>query len=96
MIKKIKILFRGRVLLVILMVKKFLEHFTKKNCKKQIKNSLELKTKSREKMIKYMVSGKVMIIHVIVGLIKKMLLYKMSYFSEPYTSICPIIQQSLT
>ena len=74
-IKKFKILVRGRMLLVILMVKKFLEHFTKKNCKKQIKNSLELKKKSKEKMIKYMLSGKVIIIHLIVGLIKKRYCY---------------------
>ena len=32
-----------RMLLVILKVKKLLERFTKKNCKKQIKESLELK-----------------------------------------------------
>ena len=32
-----------------------------------------------------MPSGKVMIIYLIVGLIKKILLYKMSYFPEPYT-----------
>ena len=31
------------MLLVILKAMKFLERFTKKNCKKQIKNSLELK-----------------------------------------------------
>ena len=31
------------MLLVILTVKKFLERFTKNNCKKQIKKSLELK-----------------------------------------------------
>ena len=38
-----KILFRGHMLLVILKAKKLLERFTKKNCKKQIKKSLELK-----------------------------------------------------
>ena len=31
-----------------------------------------------------MLSGKVMIIHVIIGLLKKTLLYKISYFPEPY------------
>ena len=36
------------MLLVILNAKKFMEHFTKKNCKKQIKKSLELKN-NREK-----------------------------------------------
>ena len=37
------------MLLVILKVKKLLEHFTKKNSKKQIKNSLELKKKRKKK-----------------------------------------------
>ena len=32
-----------------------------------------------------MLNGKIMIIHLIVGLMKKILLYKMSYFLEPYT-----------
>ena len=41
--RKLKILFRGHMLLIILMVKKLMEYFTKKNCKKQIKKSLELK-----------------------------------------------------
>ena len=34
-----------------------------------------------------MSNGKVMIIYLISGLIKKILLYKMSYFSESYTHI---------
>ena len=42
-IKKLKILFRGYMLLVILTEKKLLEGSTKTNCKKQIKNNLELK-----------------------------------------------------
>ena len=32
-----------------------------------------------------MPNGKAIITHVLVGLIKKILLYKMSYFPEPYT-----------
>ena len=32
-----------------------------------------------------MSNGKVMMIYLSVGLIKKILLYKMSYFPEPYT-----------
>ena len=36
------------MLLVILVVKKLLERFTKKNCKKQIKKSLELKVIKRK------------------------------------------------
>ena len=51
-----------------------------------------------------MLSGKVMIIHLKVGLIKKILLSKISYFSELYThvknkkkvnSVCLIMQQNL-
>ena len=42
-IKKVKKLFRGHMLLVILKQKKLFERFTKKNCRKQIKNRLELK-----------------------------------------------------
>ena len=38
---KLKILFLGLMLLVTSMVKKFLEVFTKKNCKKLIKRNLE-------------------------------------------------------
>ena len=43
LLQKLKILFRGHMLLVILKAKNLLEHFTKKNCKKQIKKSLEFK-----------------------------------------------------
>ena len=53
------------------MVKKLPEHFMKKNCKKQIKKNLELKKYSKEKVIKYMLNGKDMIIHLIAGLIVK-------------------------
>ena len=42
-IKKVKKLFRGHMLLVILKQKKLFERFTKKNCRKKIKNRLELK-----------------------------------------------------
>ena len=42
-LKKLKTLCRGDMLLVILKAKNLLERFTKKNCKKQIKKSLELK-----------------------------------------------------
>ena len=42
-IQKVKTLCHGHILLVILKAKKLLEHFTKKNSKKQIKKSLELK-----------------------------------------------------
>ena len=49
------------------MAKKLLERFTKMNCKKQIKKSLELKNYSREKVINCMLNGKVMIIRLIAG-----------------------------
>ena len=38
---KIKNMFHGHMLLMILMVKKLLAHFMKKNCKKQIKMNVE-------------------------------------------------------
>ena len=56
---------------MILMVKKLLEHFMKKNYKRLIKKNLELKKYLRKKMINYMLNRKVTIIHLIVGLIKK-------------------------
>ena len=42
-LQKLKTLFREHMLLLILMEKKLLERFTKKNFKKQIKKSLEFK-----------------------------------------------------
>ena len=69
--KKLKILFRGHMLFVILKVNESLERFTKKNRKKQVKKSLGLKKQSRQKVINYMLNGKAMTILLIVGLIKK-------------------------
>ena len=43
LLKKLKIMFRGHILLAILTKKKLSERFTKKNLKKQIKKNLELK-----------------------------------------------------
>ena len=43
----------------------------KKNCKRQIKKNSELKKRLDENEINFMGSGKVMIIHLIVGLIKE-------------------------
>ena len=45
----LKTLFRGYMLLVILKEKKFLERFTEKNCKKQIRKRLALKTVIKKK-----------------------------------------------
>ena len=42
-LKALKVLFHGHMILVILMVKKLSKSFTKKNCKKQFKQRLELK-----------------------------------------------------
>ena len=42
-LKELKTLCRGHILSVILKANKFLEHFKKNDCKKQIKKSLELK-----------------------------------------------------
>ena len=43
LLQTLRILLRGHILLVILKVKKLPKRFTKNNCKKQIKKSLELK-----------------------------------------------------
>ena len=42
--------------------KEILERFKKKNCKKQIKKSLELKMKSNEELINYILNAKATII----------------------------------
>ena len=75
LLEKLKILCHGHMLLVILMVKKLLAHFMKKNYKLQINKNIELKKYLKEKVINYMLNGKVIKIHSIVGLIKK-ILYK--------------------
>ena len=67
MIKKVKILCRGHILRVILTGKKLLRRFTKTNCKKHITKNLKLNNKSREKAINYVLNGKVIIVHLIVG-----------------------------
>ena len=63
------------------MKKKFLE----KELQKTKKQSLELKKYLREKAINNISNGKNMIIHLTVGLTKKISSYKKRYFSEPYT-----------
>ena len=71
MIKKVKNTVPGYMLLAILMVKKLLERFTKKNCKNQIKKGLKFKKQSKKKVIKYMLNGKGTLILLTVGLINK-------------------------
>ena len=56
------------MLLVILKVKKFLEHFTKKTQQKT--NQKEFRVEKVIKRKSDMLNGKVMIIHLIVGYIK--------------------------
>ena len=48
-----------------------LERFTKRNCNKQIKKSLDLKKELKEKAINYVLNGKATIILLTVGLIKR-------------------------
>ena len=50
---------------------KIVETFHKNELQNQIKKNLELKKQSIEKVINYMLNGKVMIICLIVGQIKK-------------------------
>ena len=70
-LKKLKILFHGNISLLISMVKKLLETFINKTCKKQINKDLRQKKSLKEKEMDYMSNGKEMIIHLIAGLIKK-------------------------
>ena len=53
------------------MVKKSLKHFMKKNYRRLIKKNLGLKRCLEEKEVNYMLNGKVMIIHLTAGVIKK-------------------------
>ena len=61
------------------------EKFLEKELQKTKEQSLELKKYLREKAINNISNGKNMIIHLIVGLTKKISSYKKRYFSEPYT-----------
>ena len=70
---KLKIQFHGLMLLMILMMKKLLEVFMKKNRKRLIKKNLEKKKYLREKVINCTLDGKGTTIHLTVGLIKKTL-----------------------
>ena len=53
------------------MEKKLLEGFTNKNCKTQMKKSLELKKSSGEKVIDYMLNERIKITLSTIRLIKK-------------------------
>ena len=62
-------------------MKKLLEVFKKKNCKKLVKKNSEKEKYSKEKVINCMSNEKDMIIHLIVGLIKKILFKNESILS---------------
>ena len=57
-LKKLNVLCHGHILLMILTGKNLLKPFTKKNSKKRIKEILELKNQSKEKLINFMLNGK--------------------------------------
>ena len=56
--------------------------FYEKELQKINQMRLELKKYLRETVINYMLNEKVMIIHLIIGQIRKILLYEMSYFQD--------------
>ena len=70
-LKKIKILCHGDMLLVILMVNKLLEQFTKRIPKTYSKRLQSCKSNKEQKSVNYMLHGKSMIVLLIVVLIKK-------------------------
>ena len=82
MIKKVKNTVPCTYFISDLNVNKFIGTFYEKYLQKT--NQKDLKKQSRKKLINYMSNGKAMIILLIVGLTKKALLYKMSYYPEPY------------
>ena len=66
------------------MVIKLLELFVRKNCRRQIKQNLEQEKELKEKEISYMLNRKIIIIHSLVGLIKKRLYKMIQYFPKLY------------
>ena len=58
-----------------------LEHFAKKDCKKQIKQSLELNKRIKQ-VTNFMLNEKVKLIHIIPGQIKNISLYKTSHLQN--------------
>ena len=72
-LKKLKILFHGHILLVIYYSEKIIRTFYEKELQKTNQKEFRIEKKLRRKVINYMSNGKDMIIHLIAGLIKKML-----------------------
>ena len=77
------------MLLMISILKKLLDYFMKKNYKRLISKNLEQKKLLKEKKINYMSNAKVMIVHLVAGVIKKIscdsIVQKISqYFSKQY------------
>ena len=71
------------------MVKKLLEIFTKKNCKKEINKYSEQKKYLKEKVVNCMSNRKDVIVVLRVGLIKKTLL------KRPFLSHLEVLEESL-
>ena len=70
------------MLLVIITLKKYCNILWKVIAKNESTENLEWNSNFRDKAKNYISNEKVMVIYLIVGLIKKMLLYKMSYFPK--------------
>ena len=71
LLKMLKTLWRGHLLLVTLKAEKLLEHFNKKELQKTNQTEFRVEKWWKEKAINYMLNGKATIILLTVGLIKK-------------------------
>ena len=69
--KILKILYCVHMLLMIITVNKILERFTKKIWKRQIKQSFRVEEVIQKKVVIYLSSEKITIIHLTTGLIKR-------------------------
>ena len=75
-LQKLKIFLRGHNVLDDLNGKKIVGSFYEKELQKSNQGEFRIEKVIKRKVINYTSKGKVMIIHLIVGLIKKILLYK--------------------
>ena len=85
MTKKVKIAVPLTYVISDLNREKIVGMFSEEELQKTNQKEFGIEKIVKKKVVNYMLSGKVMIIRVIVGLIKTISLCKMSYFSEPYT-----------